>query len=301
MSSKKVKHVSIILKPRVVNEFSTILPNLTKWLMRRKKTISFATTELERIKKIFKNVPKNITFLNEKEIHEQSDLIITFGGDGTFIGHARKCKRNSPPVFGVNMGHLGFITEFAKHEFYDGLEHAINGKFETTKLCLYSAQIFKKEKLISKSYFLNDAVINKNDISRMFTVEVEADDENIYNLAGDGLIISSPIGSTAYSLAAGGPIIHPSVNSMALTPICAHALTHRPMVISDRSKIVVKPTSSSEAVTLTLDGQEAFVIKNGERVVITKNTARYVKIVKNPERTYYHTLKEKFKHGRRDG
>lgn len=299
--SQKIKNVAIVIKPKVVTELATILPNLTEWLQRKKVSISFSILDQERIKRIYKNPLKNVAFLEMDELLKTAGLIITLGGDGTFIGVARKSSKDTPPIFGVNMGRLGFITEFSKHEFYESLAETLDGKFETIKLELFQAQVFKKEKSLFKGYFLNDAVVNKNDISRMFTLSVESEDENIYNIAGDGLIISSPIGSTAYSLAAGGPIIHPSVNSMCLTPICAHSLTHRPMVISDKSKIYIKPLQESGIITLTLDGQEAYDLKPGESIQITRSSSKFVKIVKNTERTYYHTLKEKFKHGRRDG
>ncbi|EQC44840.1 NAD(+)/NADH kinase [Bacteriovorax sp. BSW11_IV] len=297
--SSKIKNVAVIIKPKVIGELATILPNLTEWLHRKKVNVAFSINDQDRIKKIYKAQLKNVSFLDFENLLKSSDLVITLGGDGTFIGVARKCNKDAPPIFGVNMGRLGFITEFSKHEFYESLAQTLEGKFETLKLNLFQVQVFKKEKSLFKGHFLNDAVVNKNDISRMFTLAVESEDENIYNLAGDGLIISSPIGSTAYSLAAGGPIIHPSVGSMALTPICAHSLTHRPMVISDRSKIFVRPLQESGVITLTLDGQEAYDLKPGERIQITRSS-RFVTLVKNPERTYYHTLKEKFKHGRRD-
>lgn len=296
----KIKNIAIILKPKVVLELSNVLPHLSEWLHRRKKTIYFPYSEMDRVKKIFKNIPKYIHFLSDSEIQSQSDMIITLGGDGTLIGLARTCTKKSPPIFGINMGRLGFITEFSKHEFYEGLTEAIKGNFTSTKRHLYQCQILQRGKVIDKGFFLNDAVINKNDISRMFSLAVEADNENIYNLSGDGLIISSPIGSTAYSLAAGGPIIHPNVNGVVLTPICPHSLTHRPIVISDRSKVYVTTSKESCATTLTLDGQQAFDIDPSKKILITKSSVRFVKLIDNPERTYFHTLKEKFKHGRRD-
>ena len=182
--------------------------------------------EKERLQKICKSEVKNLNFIAETDLHSISDLIITKGGDGTLIGVCRNIKKDSPPIFGVNMGHLGFITEFAKAEFFDQLESTLKGDFKITQLSLYQVEVFSKrrEKPSFKGYFLNDVVVNNNLISRMLTLSVESDGEHIYNLAGDGLIISSPIGSTAYSLAAGGPIIHPHVNAITLTPICAHSL-----------------------------------------------------------------------------
>jgi NAD+ kinase len=200
------------------------------------------------------------------------------------------------------MGHLGFITEFSKAEFFEQLESTLKGNFELTELSLFQVEVSHKrdEKPFFKSYFLNDAVVNNNQVSRMLKLSVESVGEHIYNLAGDGLIISSPIGSTAYSLAAGGPIIHPSVNAMTLTPICAHSLTHRPLVIPDNSNVVVKAARPDDSLKLTLDGQEAIVVEAADFIKITKRKSVVAKLIKNPERTYFRTLKEKFTHGARE-
>lgn len=298
----QIKNISIVLKPKINTEFESILSNLITWLIRRKKSISFLEKEQERISKVLKGELKNCNFISENELHSNSDLIITMGGDGTLIGVARTVSKNSPPIFGVNMGHLGFITEFTKHEFFDQLEQTLKGNYEITTLSLYQVEVFEKRKneATFKGFFLNDVVINNNQISRMLTLSVESEGEHIYNLSGDGLIISSPIGSTAYSLAAGGPIIQPSVNAVVLTPICAHSLTHRPLVIPDHSSIEVKASKPDESIKLTLDGQQAVIIGSNETVKVTKRKSRTVQLVKNPERTYFRTLKEKFTHGARE-
>lgn len=298
----QLKNISIVLKPKVNSEFESILPNLASWLWRRKKTISFLTVERERILKIFKGDIKNLNFIAENDLHSVSDLIITMGGDGTLIGVCRNIKKNSPPIFGVNMGHLGFITEFTKAEFFDQLEATLRGDFQITHLCLYQVEVFskKKEKPSFKGYFLNDVVVTNNQISKMLTLSVESEGEHIYNLAGDGLIISSPIGSTAYSLAAGGPIIHPLVNAITLTPICAHSLTHRPLVIPDHSNVVIKAGRADETIKLTLDGQQQVTVSSNDVIKVTKKKTKIVRLIKNPSRTYFRTLKDKFTHGARE-
>ncbi len=298
----QIKNISIVLKPRVNSEFETILSNLITWLLRRKKTVSFLDKEQERIHKIFKGDVKNINFIAENELHSTSDLIISMGGDGTLIGICRNISKSSPPIFGVNMGHMGFITEFTKGEFFDQLELTLKGDFELTKFNLYQVEVISKHngKPSFQGYFLNDVVINNNQISRMLTLSVESEGEHIYNLSGDGLIISSPIGSTAYSLAAGGPIIQPSVNAITLTPICAHSLTHRPLVIPDHSSVEIKATRPDESIRLTLDGQQAVTITSNEVVRVTKKKTKIVHLIKNPSRTYFRTLKEKFTHGARE-
>lgn len=298
-SKLNVKEVGILLKPQTLNEYSSVLPNLCSWLKRRKVGISFAEHEQERVTKLFKGSIKNLKFLSIQDLHKKNDLNITLGGDGTLLGFARKADRNSAPIFGVNMGNLGFITEFPKSEFFEGLAPVISGKCTLNKIPLFRVQIHRNKKKILDSHFLNDLVINKNDISRIFPLSLENPEEHIYNLSGDGLIISSPIGSTAYSLAAGGPIINPEVGALVLTPICPHSLTHRPIVISDRQSLTIKVPSNTESVMATLDGQEVVEIAPRSVVTISKSTTRSVKIVDNPQRTYFQTLKDKFTYGRR--
>lgn len=294
-----IKSAGILLKPYNITAYNSVLPNLCSWLRKRKINITFSIEDEARVRKILQNNCKNISFLTLRQLHKNNDINITLGGDGTLLGFARLSDRNSAPIFGVNMGNLGFITEYPKAEFFEGLSPLLSGKSEINKIPLYRVQIHEGNKKTHETYFLNDLVIGKNDISRMFSLSVENDEEHIYNLSGDGLVVSSPIGSTAYSLAAGGPIIHPSVNALVLTPICPHSLTHRPIVVSDKETIKIKIPAGSESVMVTFDGQEMKGLSSRSVVTITKSSTRYVKMIANPQRTYFDTLKEKFTHGRR--
>ena len=134
----------------------------------------------------------------------------------------------------------------------------------------------------------------------MFTLSIESENENMFNLTGDGLIISSTYGSTAYSLAAGGPIVHPDVKALILTPICAHSLTHRPIVIPDHQELTIKVIEKLDNVNITIDGQEFISLNHKDEIIINKNLRKTVSFIKNYDKTYYHTLKEKFVHGRRE-
>lgn len=297
---KAIQKVTIVLKPKLVNEFSAVLPNLCSWFLRRKVQVQFLTRDQERIKKIFKQLPKNISFIDEDKYHNFSDLIMSLGGDGTLIGVCRQATKHSPPIFGVNMGRLGFITEFSKAEFFEELDNVLEKRLKINKVQLYKVEVLEKNKVVDSGIFLNDAVFNKHDISRLIRLTIENNDEHIYDLSGDGLIISSPIGSTAYSLAAGGPIIHPNVGSLVLTPICAHSLTHRPIVIPDQMAITVKSRDKDESIHLTLDGQQLLSIEPYQVIRVSKSKARFVQLVENPSRTFFHTLKVKFTHGRRE-
>ena len=294
-----IKNVGIVLKPKAVTEYTSVLPNLITWFKKRKINVSFLDHEEERVRKILKSLPKQISFLSIKDMHHTMDLNITLGGDGTLLGFSRNSDRKSAPIFGVNMGTLGFITEYAKSEFFEGLEQIIANKCDITKVPLYKVDVIKGRKTLFSNHFLNDSVISKHDISRMFSLSVDNEEENIFNISGDGLIISSPTGSTAYSLAAGGPIISPLVQALVLTPICPHSLTHRPIVISDKQTLKVKVPADAESVMLTLDGQEVQELPSRCIVEVSKSKTKYVKLIANPQKTYFDTLKTKFTQGRR--
>jgi NAD+ kinase len=293
--------IGLILKPHLDEDLRPIINNLVVWLNKRKATAIFLEKEEARLQQLLsKNLFKTIKFYKDKDLYTQSKLIITLGGDGTLIGLCRDVPTNSAPIFGVNMGRLGFITEFSKSDFYEWLSEAIKDELEIYKIPLYKVEVFRRGKSIYKSHFLNDLVINKNDISRIFSLSVECNGEPLYNISGDGMIISSPVGSTAYSLAAGGPIVHPEVNSITLTPICPHSLTHRPIVIPGSSVVSLRGLKNQGPLSLTLDGQELCEISKGEVVKVSKSRTRKVSILLNPKRNYFHTLKEKFTYGRRD-
>lgn len=292
--------IAIALKPNNIRDFNTFIPNLVRWLNKRKHTVLFSAKEADRLKKIIRLPSQRYVLIDEaQQFIDSPELFISLGGDGTLIGLCRQLKKTSAPVLGVNMGRLGFITEFNKAEFYDALELAIQSKLKSMALQLYRVDIKRNSKTVFKSSFVNDTVLNRSQISRMVTIKVETPSGIIQEISGDGLIVSSPVGSTAYSLAAGGPIIQPSVAAMALTPICAHGLTHRPIVISDKEVVKVIATKENSPLAITLDGQESFEALSNDIIEIKKNTGHKVKILMNPDRNYFQTLREKFTYGRK--
>lgn len=293
----KLRNVCIVLKPKLSSEFSNTVPTLVSWLRRRSVTVYFRAYQDHLAKKLLNSSHYKLL---EDSNFDGIDLIITLGGDGTLIGLSRIANKKTPPIFGVNMGHLGFITEFSKSELYDHLEETLMGKSNLMKVNLYKVEISSRNGKKKKHFFLNDAVFNQSSISRLVTVRVKANNEPVFILSGDGLIISSPIGSTAYSLAAGGPIIHPEVKSMILTPVCPHSLNHRPIVMPPATDIEVRPGGKDEKINLTLDGQEAIALEYSDVVNIKISTTRYINFVKNTDKTYFQTLKTKLTHGRRE-
>ncbi len=292
--------VGITLKPNSTPEFYNILPNLCSWLVRRKRKIVFREEDKERVLKFFKS--KNIDhleFWNSKDFHQKVHLMLSLGGDGTLIGVCRRINAKIP-VLGINLGRLGFITEFNKNEYFDRLGDILDGKYEVTTKPLFHVTVKRKNQKHFSDYFLNDAVLAKNDIARMINIRMELGDEHIYNTSGDGIIISSPLGSTAYSMAAGGPIVHPEVKAFVLTPICPHSLIHRPFVVPDTAQISLKILPPHHSVTLTLDGQVAINVDEQDVVMINTSKVKKVSLIKNPDRSYFETIREKFIFSKRE-
>jgi NAD+ kinase len=295
-----LKLVGITLKPNSTPEFYSILPNLCTWLLRRKRRVILRDEDQERVRKFFRQKStESLEFWNTKDFHNKVDLMLSLGGDGTLIGVCRRIN-SKIPVLGINLGRLGFITEFNKNEYFDRLGDILEGNFESTFKPLCHVLVRRKDETHFEDYFFNDAVLAKNDIARMIYLRAEMGVEHIYNLAGDGMIISTPMGSTAYSMAAGGPIVHPDVNCLILSPICPHSLIHRPFVIPDSAPITLRVLPPHHSVTLTLDGQVALNLNDEDVVSINSSKVKKVTLIKNPDRLYFETIREKFIHSKKD-
>jgi NAD+ kinase len=300
MKKKNFEKIGITLKPNSTPDFYHILPTLCSWLLRRNKQVIFKAEDKERVLKFFKNkTTSSLTFWETADFHNKIDLMLSLGGDGTLIGVCRRIK-STIPVLGINLGRLGFITEFNKNEYFERLESILNGKYITTTKPLFHVSVERKGKIIFKDFFFNDAVVAKNDIARMISLRAELGHEHIYNISGDGIIISSPLGSTAYSMAAGGPIVHPEVRALILTPICPHSLINRPFVVPDQSSIILKILPPHHSLTLTLDGQVALSVDEQDIIKINSSKVKKVVLITNPEKSYFETIRDKFILAKRD-
>jgi NAD+ kinase len=225
-------------------------------------------------------------------------MIIVLGGDGTLLSAARlvaSAKKNVP-IFGVNLGSLGFMAEVSLNELYANLAKALAGKLRAEERMMLTAAVIRGGKRISSSTVLNDAVVSKGALGRMVSLEVSVGGDRLTSIRADGLILATPTGSTAYSLSAGGPIIHPAVHCFVLTPICPHTLSHRPIAIPDASVVQVKLASRSEGVSLALDGQVMTMLRQGDVVEVRKAKKR-IKLIKHPSKDYYEILRTKLKWG----
>ena len=296
MNKNSIKKITIVTKPNITKDIMQVISLIEKWCRKEKKEMSILAPYRESSE--FNQYMSKYKILSRADISNYPDLIISLGGDGTLIGISRLCPSLQAPIIGVNMGKIGFITEFTKDEFLDLLASSFKG-MSHFKLPLFKALVFRDGKQIFKDYFINDTVLHKNDISRMFSLSVGTKNNHIYNLSGDGIIISTPLGSTAYSLAAGGPLIYPDVHALSLTPICPHSLTHRPFVLPENHEIHIKLLEDPEFVSLTLDGQGHLELKGSDLIVIKKNRRRNIQYIKNKKKNYFKNLGDIFTYGKR--
>ncbi len=232
------------------------------------------------------------------ELVDVCDWIVVLGGDGTFISVARLMKEKSVPVLGVNLGQLGFLTEIKRSEALETIRSMLEGKPQSiSQRALLDVRVMRAGKAIFQGPVVNDAVISKGAIARIIGLDVAVDGKWAHSVRADGLIVSTPTGSTAYSLAAGGPIVEPSVPALILTPICPHSLTQRPLLIPDRSQISICLKDRPGQVLLTLDGQDVVDLKENDVVEVRKFQKHTLQLVSSGQRDYFGLLREKLSFG----
>ncbi len=218
------------------------------------------------------------------------------GGDGTLLAAAREAAARAVPVLPINMGSLGFLTSFTVDELYPALENVLAGRATINERVLLLVERVNAGQVVSQQRVLNDAVVHKGTLARMIELELFIDEGFVCRYRADGLIVATPTGSTAYSMSAGGPIVHPAVESILITPICPHTLSDRPVVVRDTSKIELRLSETADSVFLTLDGQTGVPMQRGDRVRITRAAER-LKLIQPPNKTYFEILRNKLKWG----
>ncbi|MFQ5682275.1 MAG: NAD(+)/NADH kinase [Candidatus Binatia bacterium] len=235
---------------------------------------------------------------SKQDMARKADLIIALGGDGTLLSIARLVERPAVPILGVNLGGLGFITEVAVDELELVLTKTLAGHFSVERRMTLEIQVHSQKGRPRKFRVLNDGVITKGARSKIISLETYVGKEYLCTYRADGLIVSTPTGSTAYSLAAGGPILFPSLGAIVLCPICPHTLTNRPIVVSNKSTIRVTLRSAGDTVILSPDGQQGVRLNDGD-VVEVRNYGIPISLVKIPSRSYFEILRDKLKWGER--
>ena len=238
----------------------------------------------------------SIHSVERSEIPNHVEMIIVLGGDGTLLSVARLVRDHEVPILGVNLGGLGFLTEITLEELYRVLERIIQGDFVTDERVVLNAAVIRRGERMAEFTVLNDAVINKGALARIIDLETAINGEYLTTFKSDGLIISTPTGSTAYNLSAGGPIIYPSLHSIIITPICPHTMTNRPIIVPDEATITVTLCSADQEVFLTLDGQVGFKMELRDRVEVKKGEG-FVRLIKSPARSYFEVLRQKLMWG----
>lgn len=234
----------------------------------------------------------------DSDIPARADLIIVLGGDGTLISVARHVGAHMKPILGVNLGSLGFLTEITQEETFTTLERVLRGDFKVSSRMMLDAVVMRGGREIARYVVLNDAVINKGALARIIDMETSVDGAYLTTFKADGLIVATPTGSTAYNLAAGGPIIYPGLSCLVISPICPHMLTNRPLIVSDRSVIHIEVKFEDQHVVLTADGQVGMPLKGGDVVELRRSEVRTL-LIESPTKDYFAVLRAKLRWGER--
>jgi len=277
-----IKCVGIVTKPNHVEAAGTA-NELSDWLAQR------GIRRVGPIEAMSPEYPANVL--------SGCDLIVVLGGDGTMIAAARMIGDADVPVLGINYGSLGYLTDFRIEEMFSAVESVIAGEFDIDRRVLLDAVLCRGDERVASGRVLNDVVINKAATARIIDLQVRLSGFFVNTFRSDGLIVSTPTGSTAYNLSAGGPIVYPSMNAVVLTPICPFTLTNRPIVIPDHAEIELILDNQNEGVILSLDGQAGYQMLAGDRVIIKKSSTTF-NLVKPTSRTYFDVLRDKLKWGR---
>jgi NAD+ kinase len=291
-----VKAVGLMAKPRS-DRAAVMVPELITWLEARGIPV-FLDEECA-------GYAGRSNGLSRREVAARSELLVVLGGDGTLLSAARASlpdgaggeRARHLPLFAVNLGGLGFLTAIKIEELYPQLERALHGDFRVAQRRMLHVERWRAGQCLSSHEALNDVVLTKAEIARMIDLEVHVDHHFVCVYKADGLIVSTPTGSTAYSLSAGGPIMFPSVCATAITPICPHTLTNRPVIVPDESEIQVIALYNSPTY-MTIDGQVGEVLEPGDRIVC-RRSEHCISLVRPPDMMFFDVLREKLKWGER--
>jgi NAD+ kinase len=290
-----ISKVGLVAKHRV-EAAASVLAELAAWLDARGIGVVFETETAQ-----LAGVRPDLPTTSRDDLPTACDLIVLLGGDGTLIGMARRIARAAVdvPIAGVNFGSLGFLTEITLDELYPSLEAALAGTAEIEERMMLHARTMRDGRVHTDELVLNDVVITKAALSRIIELSVSVGGMPVMRVRADGLIVATPTGSTAYNLAAGGPIVHPVVDAVLLTPIAPHMLTNRPLVVAGSSDVLVEPDMhGSDEVFVTFDGQSGHALQAGDRVTITR-AVRPLRLVRASSRSYFDVLRQKLKWGER--
>lgn len=287
-SSLQNKTVAILYRPSTKLAIDKA-HELAEWLEEQGSTVYSAPGQ---------NLGRNIKSVQTKEL-EHLNLVVVLGGDGTYLGAVRMLGDHSIPVLGVNMGSLGFLTETRLEDLFNTVTAALSGKMEFRARSMLSVVVRRKGRVRYQGLALNDCVIERGSITHLINMEIHSEKHMVGVVKADALIIATPTGSTAYNLAAGGPILHPEARAIVVTPVCPHALTTRPVIFPDDQKLVFKMIQTDKKAILTVDGARVGDLTLDDEVTVVRNPVDHVTIRKHSH-NFFQLLREKLKFGERN-
>jgi NAD+ kinase len=291
----QIERVGLVAKHNL-DAAAGVLAELAGWLDARNIAAVFETHTAA-----IAGLPPDRPTTSSDDLPKECDLIVVLGGDGTLIGTAGRIAHAGAdvPILGVNFGSLGFLTEITLPELYESLETVLDGEAEIDDRLMLHARTIRGGEVFAHRFVVNDVVITKAALSRIIDLSVLVGDQLVMQVRADGLIVATPTGSSAYNLAAGGPIVHPSVDALVLTPIAPHMLTNRPVVLPADSLVRVEPVmNGNEEVYATFDGQWGHPLEPGDVVHIAR-AEHTLQLVRASKRTYFDVLRQKLKWGAR--
>jgi len=287
-----MKNVAIVAKPEKP-ELAQIVPQLMEWLRQHEYTIA-----IDRETSAYSDREAEADVVAREQVASRKpELLIVLGGDGTLLSAARAVAPLPTSILGVNLGSLGFLTEVPIEDLYPTLEAVHAGDCEADDRSMLHAKLVRDGAMISEFHSLNDVILSKSTIARLVSFEIVINKEFVSSYRGDGLIVSTPTGSTAYSLAAGGPILTPSVDGIVVSPICPHALSHRPFVVPDNVEIEILVRNADDEAFLSIDGQIGIPVRQGDKLVCRKSP--YVTHLLRLRKTFFEVLRTKLKWGQK--
>jgi len=289
MEKSLIRRVGVVVKP-AQPEALRMLCELVVWLKDRSLTlVGEQGIERERIEA---ETGCDIEIEESERLSESVDLFVVLGGDGTMIRAARLVGERDVPVLGINYGSLGYLAEFRTDELFPALESILAGDYRLDERVMLDVEVMHDDEQRVRGRVLNDVVINKSALARIIEIEARLNNQFVNAFRADGLIVSTPTGSTAYNLSAGGPVVYPSMEAIVITPICPFTLSNRPLVVPDSASIELCIKTQKEEVAITLDGQTGFPLEVSDRVLIKKSGTTF-KIVQPVNRNYFEVLRDK--------
>lgn len=290
--SRLEKKIALVYRPETVQALS-LGKALAGWLKDRGYQVFTAPDQ--------KTIPGTTLIRKNSEIAKMR-LIVVLGGDGTYLKAVRMLDGQKIPILGVNLGSLGFLTPTRVEELFTTVEATLDNKMELHSRSMIQVQLWRMGKKIQQTIALNDVVIERGSLSQLINIGIHCEDLLVSEIKADGLVISSPTGSTAYNLAAGGPLLHPDVRAIAVTPVAAHSLTSRPLIFPDQAKLrfrlLTKSNHRKDQAHFVVDGVKLDRLSEGDEIVIERSPMEHL-MVQDPSRNYFHLLREKLKFGDR--